>query len=792
MPDLQTSPLIEKHEEEEINIKDLLFRYLLNWKWIAISVFVCIAVAFFYLKSVTPQYKSTAKVLIKEEKKGGLPSSMDIFEDLGLASGSANLENEIEIFKSLTLLKKVAHDLQLNVQVGLKDETNNASFHQAPFTLRHFNNDSLLFNVEADYELRHVSSETFSLEDAETQANLGTYTYGKAFESPVGTIVIDKTVFFTKKLEGETFSVRIAPLQKVASSLQKNIQISTVNKDASVLSISLEGPNIEKSNAIINSLIRLHEQSAVEDKNEITKATSEFINDRMSVITQELSVVEVEGQQYKTEKSLTDLSSDAQLFIEKNNELEGAITEVTIQSELAEYMNTYLAQQSGFEALLPANLGFDDASIATTIAQYNTTVLERNRLLQSSNTNNPVVKKMEGQLTGLKRSLVASLNNLLSSLKIQLKNLQAEERKNQSKISSIPEYEREYRSIARQQQIKETLYLYLLQKREENEIAMAATIGNVKVIDEPYSNGIAVSPKKKIIFLGAFLLGILIPIGFIYIKDLLDNKIRSVKDIEALQLPYAGDIPSNDLGEEVVVGTSNRSAISEAFRMLRTNMNFLLHGEQAGARVIAVTSSIKGEGKTFVALNLATSISLTDKKVLLIGMDLRSPKLTKMLNLPANNGVTNYLVDPKVTHEELKHKSADHTNLHYIISGPIPPNPSELLHSPRMKELIDALREEYDYIIIDTAPVGMVVDTQLITPFVDLTLYIARANYADKRLMQIPKNLHKSAKIKNIAMFLNDMKEKNTRNYYGYGYGYGYGEDQNIQKKSFFNRMMKR
>lgn len=776
--------------EEQLNIKDLLFRHLRNWKWISLSVIACILIAFFYLKSITPQYKSTSKVLVKEEKKGGMTASMDIFEDLGLASGSTNLENEIEIFKSLTLLKKVASELKLNTSIKLKNERTDAFYENAPIILRSSDNDSLLYDKSAHFELRIDDRSNFLLRDVDSGKKIGKFTFGKPFNSPIGSITLDKTEYYLSENDDETYTIKVMTIQDVAVKLQKDININTVTKGASVLSISIQGSNIKKNNAIINTLITLHEQSAVEDKNHITKTTSEFINDRMTVITQELSLVEVEGQEFKTEKSLTDLTSDAQMFIEKNNKLEAEITQVSIQLELADYMNTYLAQESGYDVLLPSNLGFEDASISATIGQYNTNVLERNRLLQASNENNPVVKKMEGQINELKNSLVASLSNMSSSLKIKKRILEEEEKQNQSKIASIPEYEREFRSIARQQQIKETLYLYLLQKREENEIAMAATIGNIKIIDEPYSDGIPVSPKKKIILLGGFLLGLLIPIGFMYVKDLLDNKIRSVKDIEALNLPYAGDIPSNDTKDEFVVGSGERSSTSEAFRMLRTNMNFLLPGDSDLGKVIAVTSSIKGEGKTFTALNLAASISLTDKKVLLIGMDIRSPKLTQTLNINTNSGVTNYLIDHKVGHQELITPSDDNQFLSYMISGPIPPNPSELLHSSRLKQLIEDVRKDFDFIVIDTAPVGMVVDTQLIAPLVDLTLYVVRANYADKRLMQIPQKLHKDDKIKNIAMVLNDIKAKNTRNYYGYGYGYGYGEDHN-GKKSFFNRFKK-
>lgn len=789
MNEQQTLPVFEK-SEEQFNLKDLLFRYLRNWKWMALSAFVFCFIALIYLNASTSLYKSTSKVLIKEEKKGGMDATMDIFEDLGLSSGSANLENEIQLFKSLTLLKKVVSELKLNIDVALKDDESEIYFQQSPISVQSAVNDSVFSNKNANFELEIESATTFSLKDEKSGRNLGVFTFGKAFNSPIGKLIITKTAFYKTENDEEIYTINVSPIQTVAGELQKKLNIGTINDEATVLSISLEGPNIEKNNAIINAVIRLHEQSAIEDKNEITKTTSEFINERMAVITQELSLVEVEGQKYKTDKSLTDLTSDAQLFIEKNSQLEDQITQASIQFELAEYMNTYLAKQTGYNVLLPSNLGFEDASVAAMISQYNTNVLERNRLLQSSNESNPVVRKMEGQLDGIKNSLVASLNNMRSSLQIKLNKLESDERQNQSKIAAIPEYEREFRSIARQQQIKETLYLYLLQKREENEIAMAATIGNVKLIDEPYSDGIPVSPKKKIFLLGAFLIGLLLPIGVIYVKDLLDNKVRSINDIEKLNLPFAGDIPFDGSKNTLVVNRGERSPISEAFRILRTNMSFMLHAKNSDGQIILVTSSIKGEGKSFTAINLAHSLSLTDKKVLLIGMDLRSPKLSKYLELPETVGVTNFIVDHTLDLDKIIQSSPSDPNLHFLASGPIPPNPSELLLSEQITKLMAYARKEYDYVIIDSAPVGLVVDTQIIAPHADLTLYVVRANYADKRLMTIPQNMYRDKKIKNIGIVLNGIEEKNTRNYYGYGYGYGYGDE--IQtKKSFIKRVFK-
>ncbi len=800
MSENNNTSIFNEKNEEEISILDIVNRYLSNWQWMAISIFICTLIAFLYLRSTTPKYRSNAKVLIKDEDNQGLSSSIDILEDLGLSNRNVNLQNEIELFKSLTLMKQVSNKLNLCTRIKVKDDIINTRYGKEPISLNSCSNDSLLYNKDASWNLIIKNDKKFVLVNQKDDTKFGTFTFDKPFNSPIGEIIIKKTDFFLKTDNLKKYSVRLIPLQQQALQLKESITIVPVNEDASVLRISMEGTSIKKNNAIINSLIQLHEQNVIDDKREITKTTSDFINDRIKVITQELSLVEEEGQNYKTDKNLTNLQSDGLLFSEKNKELEVKIMRTAIEKELAEYMNSYLDEHNGYDTLLPSNLGFTDASIASTISQYNLNVLKRNRLLKTSNTTNPLVIAIEGQISDIKTSLKSSLENMLTSLKIKLNKLYSEQRQNKSKISSIPEYEREYRSIVRQQQIKENLYLYLLQKREENEIAMAATLGNTIIIDEPYSSGIPVSPNKKIIFLSAFLIGLMFPIGIIYFNDLLDNKIRSVKDLENIPIPLAGDIPTKTEKGYLVVSTSIRSSISEAFRMLRTNINFLLHEKTNNGRVILVTSAIKGEGKTFIAYNLANSLSLTKKKVLIMGMDLRAPKLTSLFKSNNSIGITNYLIDHKLKYEDIVQINDDENKLNYITSGPVPPNPSELLHSARMIELIDAIRKDYDYIIVDTAPIGIVADTQLIAPFADLTLFVARANYADKRLMEIPKALYRAKKIKNVALILNDIKQQNRRSYYGYGYGgygyggygygYGYGEDEIKEKKkrSFLNR----
>jgi capsular exopolysaccharide synthesis family protein len=427
---------------------------------------------------------------------------------------------------------------------------------------------------------------------------------------------------------------------------------------------------------------------------------------------------------------------------------------------------------------LPANLGFQDEAVVEMTNQFNKLVLDRNRLLRSSGERNPAVQKAEAQLVSMKASISESLKNIKSTLQLSLKTLQAQESLYQSKIAAVPQYEREYRSILRQQQIKETLYIFLLQKREENEIALAAAVGNAKVIDYAYSNGIPVSPKKKIIYLGALLVGLLIPFGIVYLRGILDTKVHGIKDLDKFQLQGIGEIPFNESDEHIVSTKDSNNRISEAFRLLRANINFMLD-ENKKSQIILVTSTIAGEGKTFTSINLAHALSHSGKKTVLVGLDLRAPKLKNYLGIEGDKGVSNYIVNPELTLKDIIISVDKNPFLKYIISGDIPPNPAELLMRNRLNNLILELREEFEYIILDTAPVGIVSDTLNLSQHSDLMLYIVRANKLDKRLLSLPKGLIESKKVLKLAVLINGVKNNNIGygNGYGYGYGYGYGSN---------------
>jgi tyrosine-protein kinase Etk/Wzc len=767
-------------EEETINFREIFEKYFRHWKLFVAFSAISIALAFVYLRYAMPIYSSKASVLIEDDEKGGALSELSVFSEMGIMGGSHNLDNEIEIMKSRQLLEIVAKNLHLNKQfimLGTRTGLQRIElFDVSPIGFSAVKNDSVLYKSELQFNITITSAEYLEI-SLENGKMYGKVKFGIPISTPAGQLVFFKTPKFNKGSIDRDLIVNLLPLDIVVTDLQNSLSIEASSKDGDVMAINLEGNVIEKNNAIINEMIFQHDAMAVNDQNEVARKTSQFINDRMKFITVELSDVEQEGETFKSKNRLTDVAADASMFLSKESSAEQAIIDATIQLNLANYMNDYLKENKDNTELLPANLGFQDLAVVEMTNQFNKLVLDRNRLLRSSGERNPSVQKAEAQLVSMKGSISESLKNIKSSLQLSLKTLQAQESLYQSKIAAVPQYEREYRSILRQQQIKETLYIFLLEKREENEIALAAAVGNAKVIDYAYSNGIPVSPKKKVIYFGALLVGLLIPFGIVYIRGILDTKVHSIKDLDKFQLQGVGEIPLNEGIEQIVSTKDSNNRISEAFRLLRTNINFMLD-ENKKSQIILVTSTIAGEGKTFTSINLAHALSHSGKKTVLVGLDLRAPKLKNYLGIEGDQGVSNYIINPELTLKDITISAEENPFLNYVLSGSIPPNPAELLMRNRLNSLILELREQYEYIIFDTSPVGIVSDTLNLSAYSDLMLYIVRANSLDKRMLSLPKGLIETKKVLKLAVLINGVKNNTIG--YGYGYGYGYGANNSV------------
>lgn len=779
--------------EESVNLREIIEKYLANWKFILLVAVLFGILAFFYVQSKSDIYKSSASVLVLDSNSGGLSGSMDLFSDLGLGSNQSNLYNELEVFKSRTLMRNVVRELELNknvIQENIILKPDILFYKNSPINFYSVTNDSSDLIKTISFSLEPIDENSFTLEENvldnsknESSNDLGKQLFGKPVSTSMGKIVFDKSDFWKSEYEGETFVLSYANIEKTVNDLREKLTVETINKDASILRIAIVGPIREKNNDIIDCLIKQHEKQTIREKNEITQTTSNFIVERMNLIEKELSEVEAVGEAFKVKNKLVDVDVDAQMYLEKGSVLEDAVTEANIQLKLAEFVNEYIKTDKGFDQLLPANLGIKDVSVASMIAEYNKLVLQKNTLIQTSSSKNPEVSILEGQLTSLSRSISESLKNLKSSLELQIQTLENQAEIYQMKMLNIPEYERTYRAIMRQQKIKESLYIYLLQKREENQIALASTLGSVQVVDSAFSDEFPIAPKKKVMFLGALLIGILLPVGLIYLNDLVNNKVRSQEDIVKLNIPFAGRIPVKKGKQYIVHDGNDQNVMAEAFHMLRSNISFLLEKKNQDGNVIFVTSTIAGEGKTFVSLNLANSLTFNGKKTVIVGLDLRAPKIAEYLGLSYNRGVSNYLNDDSLSIHDIIINSNENKLVSYVTSGDIPPNPSELLMRPRLGEMFAQLKKEFDYVIVDNPPIALVVDTLSIVNYADLIMYVVRANYLDKRALEFVKALIDDGRLKNVATVLNGVTQNVGSNSYGYGYGYGNGQKTKKEKK---------
>lgn len=760
-------------EEDNINLRAVVERYLRNWRWFLLSLALCLIFAYLYLEIAKPVYKSSAELLVKDDKSNGSgPGDMSIFSDLGIFSNSSIVANEIELFKSHAITAKVIDQLDLqkqyfdiNANFGYKavevyeNRPINVVFHD-PIKVKNF-----VLYVD-------ILNESMMKVKYEIDDNSGDQTYTFAFDKivkmPFGRISITKTQAFRTG----RYKVAYRTRSQVMNNLQTLLSVSTLNKDATIFLVEYKGSTPDKNEAIINEFIKQYQFDKLNDKNIITEKTSQFIEERIDIISKELSNVDFRNLNFKRKNKLIDVQTDVTASLEKESTIEQQVISTRIQLDLATYVNKYLANFKEKYEVLPSNLGFEDASIAKLIEAYNDLVLRRTHLMANSTDENPLVLEVEKQITEVKKSLKNSLYNLQKSYELELDLLSAKEEKYQNKLLKMPIYEKEYKDIQREQQIKETLYLYLLQKREENEIAGAANVSNVKVIDHAYTAPQPTSPKKAIIFLAALVIGFVLPIGVIYTKDMLDTKVKNDQDIKSLGLSYVASIPKNTSDSKIVAKMNSMSPISEAFRLLRTNLTFMGHHTDAG-NVIFVTSTISGEGKSFVSVNLAHSLAVLGSKTILVGLDLRLPKLAQYTGVQDGIGISNYLSDESCDLFSILHKSVINENMDVLLSGPIPPNPNELLNRPRLQQLFEELKKDYDYIIVDTAPIGLVADTIMVNHFADVTLFIVRAGILDKRMLRISRDLIDNHKIKNAGFVLNDINYHKAG--YGYGYGYGYG-----------------
>lgn len=775
--------------EDSFNLQALLFKFFNYWPWFVGSVVACLLIAFLYLKVTPPIYNVSAAIMIKDEKKGGtmgMGTEMAAFEDLGLFSQNTNFDNEIEVLKSKSLIKQVVLEMNIYCNYSVRQNFRKVDLYdQSPVLVEMSpqDNDALRGVIELEIFLHPDSSLTVNgvyrtgdddREFAQTVKRLPGF-----ITTPAGRLALAYRSGAPAFDRSVPLLVTVSPAIYVAKGVLANLDIAPTSKTTSVANLSIKVANKRRGEDFLNKLVEMYNRDTNNDKNIVGVKTEQFINDRIAIISGELGNTEQELEVYKRGAGLTDIKQDAELYLKENSEYEQKRIENGTQINLINYLSEYVQSPVNADAVIPANVGLQDVSLAALINTYNQQVLERDRLLRTSSSTNPVIQNLNTGIRALHGNIITSIASVRKGLQITKQDIDRQAGKFTTRITNAPGQERILTSISRQQEIKSGLYLMLLQKREENSITMAATADNAKIIDAPLADSAPVSPKRNMILLIALVLGVALPVGVLYLLDLLQYKIGTRHDVEKLtSLPILGDVPLNTSTEgsrTIVVEENKNNLMSEAFRSLRTNLQFMLGSSER--KVILCTSTSPGEGKTFISTNMAVSLALLGKKVLIIGLDIRKPRLAEHFDLDKKaDGITKYLSAGTNDIFSLLLPSGVTENLKVLAAGKVPPNPAELLASPRLEEAIAELRKAFDYIILDTAPVGLVTDSLIAGRIADLSIYVCRSEVTHKSDLELVNTLRQEHKLPHIAIVINAVNLESKRYGYGYGYGkYGYG-----------------
>ena len=781
----------ENEKTQDIDLAALFLKYVFYWKWFAMSVIICCTAAFIYLRFQLPVYQVSSSILIKEDDKNGQSAkgSLASMQDLGVLSMTSKFDNELEILKSRTLVKKVVNDLGLYINLSEPRSLGYAIplYKNAPLSVFMTSQEADLLESPVYLDLTYQQkSLRVVAEYRENQVEVKVEKVFDVFPAALSTSVGVITVALADKGgldEPVHLKAVISNPTRIAVEYVEAMTVAPTSKITTIAKVGVKNTIKERGVDFIYSLIANYNREANDEKNEVALKTAEFIRERIGIINNELGSTEDRLADFKQKSGLTNLTNDAQMALQESSKYEQQRTENATQIRLVKFLNEYIDNPMNQNEVLPTNVGLTDAGLASKIDQYNTLIIERKRLLHTSSENNPAVIHLNTGLEAVRHNVRTSVASVLKGLEIAQVDLARQAGKFETRISNAPKQEKEFMSISRQQEIQAALYTKLLEKREANVITLASTANNGRIIEEPMAGVSPVAPKKMVIMMGAFVLGLVLPVGGIFIYGLTRYKIEGRKDVEeATRLPIVGELPlshSEVLEGAIMLRENQNSLMEEAFRNFRTNVLFMLDRHE---KVILLTSTMPSEGKSFVTGNLAASMAYLGKKVLVMGMDIRKPGLNKVFNLSSKvKGVTDYLVDPEHTDLFSLIQHADFSeNLDVLAGGTIPPNPTELVARDTLVELVDRLKEHYDYILLDTAPIAMVTDTALISRVADLCVYVCRVDVTPKVDFGYVNELKADKMFNKLAVVVNGLdfqKRKYGYGKYGYGYhiGYGYG-----------------
>lgn len=767
-----------------LNFQELFKLIIHNWYWFVLSIIISLLIAALYLLSTNPIYTRSASVMLKVEDSSGSSSLISDLTDFGGFGASTNVNNEILALKSPILMRKVVEKLRLDerylIKSGLRERD---LYRESPIIIAFQTQEakSCSFSVKLETQKRVVVS-NFKVGREQIKKEVRGQ-LGESLKTPAGNIVISASALYDDHYIGKTINYSKSSVRDVAKSYSTRLKTDLGIEKGTIIELKLSDVSPSRAADVLSGLIDAYNDTWVEDKNQASERTSELITERLGALESELGMVDSDISAIKSVNMIPDLSEASSLAMRESAENQKRIMDLNNKIISAQYIRDILNSNT-LSQTLPVNSGIENASIEHQIGEYNNIVIERNKLVSSSSENNPLVKDLTNSLIAMQSSIKQAINIYMSTLNTQLASMQRRESITGARISSSPTKAKDLLSHERQQKVKESLYLYLLQKREENELSKAYTSRNTKLINDPDGADSPTSPVRSRILIMAVLLGFLVPASILYFKETTYTKIRSRKDLENLSIPFVGEIPkasgskklklgmisSKDNAEDftILVKDQGKDIVNEAFRVIRTNLQFMIG--RSNNKVIMMSSFNPGSGKTFISMNLATSFALNNKKVLVIDLDLRKGSLSKYVDAP-RLGVSSYLSGQTDNWHNLVISSKEVSNLSVLPLGVIPPNPTELLLNGTMEKLFDEARQEYDFVFVDCPPVEIVADTSIVGNWVDMTVFIIRAELLEREMLGVLDEYYREQKYKNMCVILNGTKLLNG---YGYGYGYGY------------------
>lgn len=759
--------------ENVITLRDIVELFLNNWHWFAISAILCVAIAWIYLSAVSPVYQRTAVMLVKSDNQS-TPNDLSAMFELSGIPGGSSVENEVYILRSYQILNDVVRRLHLDIDYMVRNGLRHDHlFGELPFDIRFLD----IYEGDTELKVSVVSEKECRVSDIEVDGENKDYNELVAFNdtlsTPAGRIIISqKPEYINQYIEKDILITR-SDLETATNTVMKRIQTSAMDQKSTLVNIVYQDVNIARADAILSTILQVYNETIVEDKNRIASNTASFIDDRIVIISHELGEVENQLTTFKQEHRIVDLSANANLYLQEGSKAKEESIQLEAQLNVVEFIRNYMTDKTKSADLIPNVSGVGDAGVQTQIENYNEMMLQRNRLVGNSGENNPVVQNMNNNLAAMRSTIAGSIDNYMRTIRLRLQNARKVENKVNQSIESIPQQEKYALDVMRQQSIKETLYTYLLQKREETAMQLAVTEANIRVIEAPFGSRLPIAPKRMMILAAALAIGIVLPFLYLRLREFWNTGVRGRKDVEDMTtLPVLGEIPARKEGqgdEQIVVSENKNDRITEAFRLLRTNLDFM----NKGAKVLMFTSTMAGEGKTFVSRNLAVILASTGKKVVLVDTDIRKRTQSKLSGANSKKGVSTFLSGKYDDIFELIIPAQLHENVDVFPAGSVPPNPAELLMSERLELLMERLKKYYDYIILDNVPALVVADASIVNRVAEITMYVIREGVLDRRYLTELERLHQEKKFNNICVVLNDVKDKSNR--YGYGYGYGYG-----------------